>query len=95
MKTALRHGIAANRKLRSARAIAKTGEVAPVEGGVFATLDGERPSLATDSRGAIFAEYVILVALVTLLGALTTYGIGLPMLRMFRFTQLLLGLPVP
>jgi Flp pilus assembly pilin Flp len=51
--------------------------------------------LVRDSRGAIFVEYVALLTLVTVGGAAAVVTLGAPLVALARFTQLLVGLPIP
>jgi hypothetical protein len=53
------------------------------------------PYLARDQRGVVYVEYVAVLVLVTLLGAAATAALGLPLLRMFRYAETLIVLPVP
>lgn len=58
----------------------------------------EAPSakvLATSARGIVFVEYVALLLLVTVIGAVSVVGLGVPLLKLFRFAQMILSLPVP
>jgi Flp pilus assembly pilin Flp len=52
-------------------------------------------SLLRDTRGASYVEYVTLVSLVTIAGAAAVGGLGVPMLRLFRYVQMMLALPIP
>lgn len=51
--------------------------------------------LASDSRGAIFVEYVALLTLVTVGGSAAVVTLGAPLVALARFTQLFVGLPIP
>ncbi len=46
-------------------------------------------------RGAITLEYVVVLCLVSLVGALAVAALGIPLLESFRLSQLLITLPVP
>jgi hypothetical protein len=48
-----------------------------------------------DSRGAIFVEYVALLCLVSVGGAAAVVVLGAPLVALSRFTQLVVGLPIP
>ncbi len=48
-----------------------------------------------EHRGAAFVEYVILLCLVVVGGSTALYSLGLPLVRMARFSQFVLGLPIP
>ncbi len=58
-------------------------------------MPSERKDLAQDERGAIFAEYVTVLALVTLVGAAAVAALGIPLLRLFRYVQAVILLPIP
>jgi hypothetical protein len=47
------------------------------------------------SSGVVFVEYVALMTLVTLIGAISTLTLGVPLLKMYRFAQMILSLPIP
>lgn len=51
--------------------------------------------LIDDVGGAVYVEYVALLTLVTLIGAGAVAALGLPLLRMFRFAEIVIALPVP
>lgn len=51
--------------------------------------------LATSKSGVVFVEYVALLTLVTVIGAMAVVGLGIPLLKLYRFTQMVLSLPVP
>lgn len=58
----------------------------------------EAPSakvLATSRSGVVFVEYVALLLLVTVIGAVSVVGLGVPLLKLYRFAQMILSLPVP
>ena len=52
-------------------------------------------SLIRDTRAVVFTEYVALLSLVTLGGALAIYAVGSPLLHTFRFAQLIVAMPIP
>lgn len=52
-------------------------------------------SLAASQSGVVFVEYVALLTLVTVIGAVSVVGLGVPLLRLYRFAQMILSLPVP
>jgi hypothetical protein len=54
-----------------------------------------RSDLGRDVCGVIYVEYLILLCLVTLIGAGAVAALGLPLLRLFRYAEMLLLLPVP
>jgi Flp pilus assembly pilin Flp len=55
---------------------------------------GIRP-LLSERAGAAYVEYLSLLTLVTLVGAGAVAALGLPLLRMFRFAEVILLLPSP
>jgi Flp pilus assembly pilin Flp len=48
-----------------------------------------------DERGAVFAEYVVVLLLVSLLVAIAVGTIGLPLFNLYLYTEILIGLPIP
>ncbi|HTE51109.1 MAG TPA: hypothetical protein VK698_09595 [Kofleriaceae bacterium] len=52
-------------------------------------------SMVRDEHGAIYVEYLSLLTLVTLAGAAAALALGLPLLRLFRYAELLIVLPIP
>jgi len=68
------------------------------EGGLFSAFGGSglvAPWIGHATRGAAFVEYVILLCLVVVGGSAALYSLGLPLVRMARFSQFVLGLPIP
>jgi hypothetical protein len=53
------------------------------------------PHLLSSRRGAAYVEYLALLTLVTIIGATATAALGLPLLRMFRYAETLIVLPMP
>ncbi|MCB9666537.1 MAG: hypothetical protein H6715_00220 [Myxococcales bacterium] len=51
--------------------------------------------LCTDADGALFVEYISLVVLVTLIAALSVAALGIPLIRQYELTKLLLTAPIP
>lgn len=51
--------------------------------------------LASSSSGVVFVEYVALLTLVTVSGAVAVVGLGVPLLKLYRFAQMVLSLPIP
>lgn len=47
------------------------------------------------TRGAVFVEYVALLLLVSIGGATAVLSIGIPLVTLYRYQQLLLSLPIP
>lgn len=52
-------------------------------------------TLPTNEVGVATVEYIILVCLVSLVGAVAVAGLGVPLLESYRYSQLIIGLPVP
>lgn len=52
-------------------------------------------SLIRDTRAVAYVEYIALLSLVTLGGALSVYAVGAPLLQTFRYAQLIVALPIP
>ncbi|QQR90972.1 MAG: hypothetical protein IPJ88_04370 [Myxococcales bacterium] len=46
-------------------------------------------------RGAIYAEYITLVVLVTLIAALLVAGLGIPLVRQYDLARTILLAPIP
>jgi sulfite reductase (NADPH) hemoprotein beta-component len=58
-------------------------------------VEGNVPSLSKSTRGVAFVEYTILLCLVVVTAAASIYGLGVPVMRFARFSQFVLGLPIP
>ncbi|MCB9599589.1 MAG: hypothetical protein H6721_29385 [Sandaracinus sp.] len=56
---------------------------------------GRAVALATDVRGAVYTEYILIVMLIGLIVSAALLAIGVPIWRAFRMTQLFLGAPIP
>lgn len=54
-----------------------------------------RPDLCRDIRGLAYVEYLVVLCLVTVIGAVSVAGLGVPLLRLFRYARMILALPVP
>jgi hypothetical protein len=80
-------------KTRSTKELAKTDAREGAFFGFVDTLAG--PWIGKATRGVAFVEYVILLCVVVLGGATALYSLGLPLVRMARFSQFVLGLPIP
>lgn len=52
-------------------------------------------SLLEDERGIAFTEYLLLVIVVGILVSASLLAVGVPIFRAFRFSQIVLGAPVP
>ena len=48
-----------------------------------------------DERGAVFAEYVGVLLLASLVIAIAVSSLGLPLYELYLFTESLIGLPIP
>lgn len=79
-------------KSRTTRAltIAETAEGAGFQRPADAEIKGLR-----GTRGVVFVEYVALLLLVTIIGAGAVAALGLPLVNLFRYQQLVLSLPIP
>jgi hypothetical protein len=51
--------------------------------------------LATQTEGAIFVEYTTLLILVTLGASAATLTLGIPLLRFYRYVQMVIAVPFP
>jgi len=51
--------------------------------------------LDTDERGAVFAEYVAVLFLVSLVMAIAVASLGVPLFNLYRYTDLIIRLPIP
>jgi hypothetical protein len=72
------------------------GRVDAIEGGSdLAERSRSLGELARETRGAMFVEYVALLCLVTVGGAAAVVTLGAPLVALARFTQLVVGLPIP
>jgi len=52
-------------------------------------------TLLASRSGSVFVEYVALLLLVTVIGAVSVVSLGVPLLKLYRFTQMVLSLPIP
>jgi len=52
-------------------------------------------ALVDETDGAIFVEYLTLTVLVAILCATATLTLGAPLLRLFRFQQAVVAIPIP
>ena len=48
-----------------------------------------------DDRGGVFAEYVVVLSVVSVVCGLAILGIGVSLARLFAFQQMWLTLPFP
>src|SRR5690606_9650816 len=51
--------------------------------------------LAASGSAVVFVGYVALLCLVTVIGAVAVVGLGIPLLKLYRFAQTALSLPIP
>ena len=51
--------------------------------------------LVAQTGGVVFTEYVALLLLVTVVGAVAVVGLGIPLLKLYRYAQMILSLPIP
>jgi hypothetical protein len=56
---------------------------------------GGSEGLAASERGVAMVEYVTLLCLVTLIGAATVVALGVPLMQLFRYVQMVLAMPIP
>lgn len=72
-----------------------TGE--PIEGGLDLALDpgDDFVTRLRGTGGVVFVEYVALLTLVTVIGSGAVVALGIPLLNLFRYQELMLSLPIP
>ncbi|MBL8680382.1 MAG: hypothetical protein JNK05_14490 [Myxococcales bacterium] len=51
--------------------------------------------LLRDEEGAIFVEYLTLTLMVTVLCAMATLALGEQLLRLYKFQQMIVTVPIP
>ncbi len=56
---------------------------------------GQADGLAANERGVAMVEYVTLLCLVTLIGAATVVALGVPLMQLFRYVQMVIAMPIP
>jgi Flp pilus assembly pilin Flp len=56
---------------------------------------GSRAVLVTDERGAVFAEYAVVLICVSLIVALAVGALGIPLFNLYAFAEAMIGLPIP
>ncbi len=56
---------------------------------------GGAEGLAASERGVAMVEYVTLLCLVTLIGAATVVALGVPLMQLFRYVQMVIAMPIP
>lgn len=52
-------------------------------------------SLIKSEGGVVMVEYVTLLCLVTLTGAATVMALGIPLMQLFRYVQMVIAMPIP
>ena len=52
-------------------------------------------SLLRETRGVAYVEYVTLLLLVTIGGAVAIFSLGVPLLQTFRYAQVVIAMPIP
>jgi hypothetical protein len=82
------------------RSAVRLEAAAPVEGAGADRHDDalagtELEGLRRDTRGVVFVEYVALLLLVTIIGVGAVLALGVPLVNLFRYQQLILSLPIP
>jgi Flp pilus assembly pilin Flp len=63
--------------------------------GVDQHLPRSLPMVPRDERGAVFAEYAIVMVTVTLIAAFAIAALAVPLFNLYSFAESLIGLPVP
>lgn len=48
-----------------------------------------------DTRGAVFAEYVVVLLLASLVVAISVAALGVPLLDLYLYAETLIALPIP
>lgn len=51
--------------------------------------------LGASERGVVMVEYVTLLCLVTVTGAATVVALGVPLMQLFRYVQMVIAMPIP
>lgn len=51
--------------------------------------------ICEDDRGVAFAEYLVVLTAVSLVGSAAVLALGIPLVQAFRFAQLFIALPFP
>jgi hypothetical protein len=75
---------------------ARTAGSEPVEGALeLADDSGDPIARLRGTGGVVFVEYVALLSLVTVVGAGAVVALGIPLMKLFRYQELLLSLPIP
>jgi Flp pilus assembly pilin Flp len=49
----------------------------------------------SDERGAVYAEYAVVLVCVSLIVALAVGALGIPLFNLYAFAEELIGLPFP
>lgn len=86
---------APSRMREKSREVRSLAVAEPAEGGtVLGRRDRDLADLRS-TRGVVFVEYVALLLLVTITGAAAVLALGVPLINLFRFQQIILSLPIP
>ena len=48
----------------------------------------------SDTTGSTYVEYVVVVGMLALVAAAAVLALGIPLLRMYRFSELVLTMPI-
>ncbi len=68
----------------------------PVEGALEWASDSSDPiARLRGTGGVVFVEYVALLSLVTVIGAGAVLALGIPLMKLFHYQELMLSLPIP
>jgi len=51
--------------------------------------------MRTDERGAVFAEYAVVMVCVSLVVALAVGALGIPLFNLYAYSEEVIGLPFP
>ena len=62
---------------------------------MLGAMDEQSHSQKEPEKGAISVEYIALLSLVTLIGAASVVGLGIPLLKLFRYAETIIALPMP
>jgi Flp pilus assembly pilin Flp len=51
--------------------------------------------MRSDERGAVYAEYAVVLVCVSLITALAIGALGIPLFNLYAFAEAVIGLPFP
>ncbi len=57
--------------------------------------EARKRSLRASEGGVVMVEYVTLLCLVTITGAATVMALGVPLMQLFRYVQMVIAMPIP